>query len=790
MSKSDGVKWLKAITYVGIYGGLLVPLVFIPVVIFPFVFSKLIFFQVLIGLTFPAYLILAWAEPEYRPRKVPLTWAILAYLIAIALSVIFAVDPLRAWWGNQERMNGLFTVLHFFAWFLMTSSVLKTWKQWKTILVTEIILSGIGASVALLQIPFPKLLLFPAGPRVGGLLDNPIYMAGYQIFNLFFIALLWLKGVSKYTKAWLIAFALLDIGSFFAAESRGALLGLFVGLAVFAGAMVFLSKNKKAKVSIIALAIFAVVGYGGLFAARNTTLIKDSVFGRLTNFQVATETRFIAWGIAWQGFLERPLTGWGFDNFHILFNDHYQPKSLEYSYYETWFDRAHNTVLDALAMTGLFGFLTYFAIFGALFFSVWRAYTKKWINAPMASVYVALPCAYFVQNLFVFDQPAGFTMSFFMYALIASTTTAVFAGEAVEAKDAKAGRAIPWTAFGIIQVVFLLVVWRYSILPWNASVDSIRSNNEFSAGLLPQSFADAKKAASIPTPYINEQAYLQSRNLMALAGNGSLQKFSDWKAWHDLIVEVSDKYLSEHPRDTNPIFIYARFLDSMAQYVPEDAQKALDRYQQAIQTSPKRQQLYYSLGRFEIQVGKKQEGYADFKKALDFDPNVGESHWYVGLSDMYDMGNKEEGAKELKAAMDAKIPYDLKNVQEAGVLSYAYSILGDADGFKSVIQRLPNLSGGTTQMYMDIARLAEQMGLNDQRNLLLGAIAKIDPTIVPRLKPLEDGTATSIQESFNMTTPPAAPTTTSQAPASVTSPTPTVVATTSGGSVESGPRLK
>ena len=41
------------------------PLFFWPVVIFPFVFFEVDIFQVLIGLTFPAYLVLAWAEPRF-----------------------------------------------------------------------------------------------------------------------------------------------------------------------------------------------------------------------------------------------------------------------------------------------------------------------------------------------------------------------------------------------------------------------------------------------------------------------------------------------------------------------------------------------------------------------------------------------------------------------------------------------------------------------------------------------------------------------------------------------------
>jgi O-antigen ligase len=752
MHRNDAVKWLKAVVYLGIYGGLLVPLMFMPVVIFPFVFSKLIYFQVLIGLTFPAYLALAWAEPQYRPKWTPLYGAIAAYFIAILLSVVFAVDPLRAWWGNQERMNGLFTVVHFFLWLTMMVSVIKTWKQWRILLIFEVVLSGIMACVSLLQIPFPKLLMFPAGPRVGGLVDNPIYMAGYQIFNLFFIVLLWLKGSSKAFKVFLVAVALLDLGAFLAAQSRGALLGLAVGIAVFVLVYAIFTPSKKTKLAVLGLGVLAMLSYGMLYAFKETPFIKSSPLYRLTDLKVTTETRFIAWKIGWQGFLERPLTGWGYDNFHILFNDKYNPKSLEFGYYETWFDRAHNTVVDALAMTGLFGFITYFGMFGALFYVVFRAYRKKWIDLPIASIFVALPLAYFVQNLFVFDQPAGFTMSFFLYGLIISATSAQFVGakdEAAEDKDKPKPKAIPWAVLGVVGAVALVVVWRYSVLPFRASYYTIKSNNYFAGGLLPVAYDYAVKAAAIPTPYLDEQTFLQSRNLINLVEGGAIPgKYQDWRKWHDLVVDVTNRHLAEHPNNTHPHFIYARFLHAFSSLVPENNALAEEQYKEAIRTSPKRQQLQYSIARFYLERNKKEEGLDYFKQALEFNPNVGESLWYVGLSTMFDFMKMEEGAAQMAAAMTAKAPYVLKDAREAVALAMAYEVLKDQEGMRSLIKTLPSLNGGSSQMYLEIARILERMEMIDERNLILGAIAQADKAYIGKFLPLTQGTATTIEDSL------------------------------------------
>jgi len=807
MNRTTSIRWLRAITYVGVYGGLLMPLAFFPVVIFPFVFSKLLFFQTLIGLTFPAYLVLLWVDPQSRPRWAPLYGAIIAYFLAVTLSVIFAVDPLRAWWGNQERMNGLFTLLHFVAWLSMTVSLLKTWKQWKKILLFEICISALMAIVALLQKPYPTLLRFPAGDRVGGLLDNPIYMAAYQIFNLSFILLIWLKGVARSTKGLLIICALLDISAFIAAQSRGALVGLAAGVVVFAVAYALMTPHKKTKFVVLSFAALLFIAYGLMFTFRDTALIRGSGLYRLTDIKGTTKTRLIAWDIAWQGFLERPLTGWGFDNFHILFNEKYHPESLRYGYYETWFDRAHNTVLDALSMTGIIGSVTFFSIFGTLFYSVYRAYRKKWIDPEIASIFCALPIAYFVQNIFVFDQPAGFSMSFFMYALIIRATTSDFMQPRAEdgtsahklaattpSTTAVQLRAVPWTALAGLYALFFLIIWRTSVLPARASYNAIAANNYFSAGLYREAFALTKRAASFPTPYTDEQTFLNSRNLIALLQNGKLDQLPEWKDWYQLSKDITLRHLSEHPRNTHPHFIYANLLHSFVTTMPQDISTAEQEYLAAIKTSPKRQQLYFGLGRFYLEHDKKQAAYELFRQAAEFDQEVGESRWFLGLVLMFELNRNADGARELSAAVKTLSPYQLKNIRDVATLATAYEILKDPIGYKQLLPRVDEFSGSELGIQLEIARIAERMGLMQERDHVLQTISKSNSDAAQRLAPLlVTHTATSIDASFKQTASlvvPATPPPAKLQPKADSNPPPRVATTSRPVGGGGGPRVR
>ncbi|MFA6160985.1 MAG: O-antigen ligase family protein [Patescibacteria group bacterium] len=785
MQRTTAIKVLKAIVYAGIYGGLLMPLVFIPVVIFPFVFSKLITFQILIGLTFPAYIILAWIEPQYRPRKSLLYAAIGAYFIALLLSVIFAVDPVRAWWGNQERMNGLFTLLHFLIWLTMAVSLIKTWAQWSKLLNYQVILGVFMACVALLQHPFPTLLIFPAGGRVGGLLDNPIYMGAYQLFVLNFIALLWFKTKNNGWRVWYVIAFIFSMSSMFAAGSRGPFMGLIFGIALSAIALGIMHKSKKVRLGVALSVIAAAVIYVGIV----TVGVKTSAFNafersfptasRIFSLQTGTAGRFIAWNIAWQGFLERPITGWGLDDFHILFNRDYNPQSLRAGYAETWFDRAHNTVFDVVSMTGVVGFVTFMAVWIALYLTVIRARRKGYIDMSTTAILIGLPAGYFLQNIFVFDHPAAFSMSYLLYAFVICINYPEFNNQVPSANNQglitnKPGpstqdqvpksvktRPMPWVTFGVVQVGFFLVVYLTSIMPFYASYLTIKSNNAYASGNLEGMLSYAKAAAAIQTPYLDEQTFLHSRNLIAMADGGDLVKWPKWKEMLQLTRDVTERHLVTHGVNAHPRFVYASLLQSVGQAAKDVSllQDAAAQFQAAIKESPKRQQLYFGYGRLLAQLGKPKEALDQYLEAANFDPEVGDGWWYVGISYWFDTNDKQSGAEYIIKAMTVSRPHVVGSAQEALVIAQAYDLKGDKDGLRSLIPILPTVPSAPAAVYIQVAQTMEHQGLMDERNMILGAVIRLDPQSQNQLQALIDGRAQTIEDSIKMATSSAAPVT-------------------------------
>lgn len=722
MNRKTTLFWLRAVTLIGVFGGLLMPLVFMPIVIFPFVFSKLIFFQVLIGLTFPAYLALAWMEPNARPPRHFLVGALTFYLCAIGFSALFAVDPARSWWGNQERMNGLFSLLHFLAWFLMMTGMLKTWTQWRRFLNFEIVLSVIMAFVSILQIRFPTLLLFPVYGRIGGLLDNPIYMAIYQIFNIFFALWLLAKAPTKNARI-LYGIAIgFQLIAFFLTKSRGALVGLAAGLLVVGFVVALTVKDRRMKRGVVAAVSALFMLYGILFAFRNTEFVQNSPFERITTgLTVAPVPRFIAWRIAWEGFKERPIVGWGFDNFHILFNLKYNPHSLRYSQYETWFDRSHNTVMDVLAMTGIVGLIGFVAVYATLFWSLLRAYRHGRLDSISFALLTGLPVAYFIQNIFVFDHPAAFTMSYLLFALVVGVSSHGFHVPGAEPKELPAptqgkSHALPTITFAIVQLIALGIVWRYSVLPFQASRTMIQANSAFQTRPVRYDVALElfKRANAIPTPYLDEQVYLMARNLTEFAQDPALKTHPKRDELVALTKKVAQEELARHPRSTNMLFLVARFYQEIAALYPADMQTALQLYQRAVETSPRRQQLFFALADFYYRQNQPEVAMSYEKKAVDEDPDLGQAHLAYGISLLFRKKDAVNGPREILLSQTSPFPYEL-GVRELPAVAEAAFLVKDKEAISLLINRYASNAVTTEliQFWTDFARRLAEAGYTD-----------------------------------------------------------------------------
>src|SRR3989344_2426159 len=296
MNLNKALRW-------GILGGLFA-LLFTPLLVpsalfFPFITGKAFFFRIITELIFGAWLILAIIDPKYRPRRSPLLWAVLSFIIIVGLATIFSANPAKSFWSNFERMEGFITHLHLLAYFLVTSSTLLATNLWQRFIQTSLGVSVIISLYGLLQL-FGFITINQGGVRLDSTFGNATYLAIYVVFHLFLSAWLFSRANLNWQKYVYGAIIALETIILYFTATRGAILGLIAG-ALIACAIVALKTAGRSR-KIAGGIILAVIILMGIFVAvRNVPLIRNNpVLGRFASISLTertTQSRFIIWQI-------------------------------------------------------------------------------------------------------------------------------------------------------------------------------------------------------------------------------------------------------------------------------------------------------------------------------------------------------------------------------------------------------------------------------------------------------------------------------------------------------------
>lgn len=399
--------WL---TRAGLWALLFTPLIVASGFFFPYVTGKNFFFRIIVEVTAGVWLALAVLRPSFRPRRGLILWAFTAFVIAITLATIFGADPYHSFWSNFERMEGLITYLHLFVLFLISVAVLRTEKDWKTLFHISVGVSVVVSFIGLLE----KLGVINLGGSVGGsavgaarifaTLGNPIYLAIYLLFHFFILGFLFARTRLMWLRAAYTAIFIFEFYIFIAAGTRGAIIGLAAGGIAGLVALVFMSRVRLMRLGAVGILVALVLAGVAFWSVRDSSFVKSrpllSRFADINAQSSTVQSRFMIWGIAFKGFRERPIFGWGPDNFIIPYAKYYNPHLYGN---EPWFDRVHNMHLEWLVASGIVGFLAYAALFIAAFVVIWQLWRRATFDAISASFLVGAFVAYLTQNFFVFD---------------------------------------------------------------------------------------------------------------------------------------------------------------------------------------------------------------------------------------------------------------------------------------------------------------------------------------------------------------------------------------------------
>lgn len=747
MREAQTTRLLEILTRVGVYGGLLMPLVYARVVSYPFVFLKMLYFQILVGVTFPAWIALVMREPKYRPRGSWLLWGVLAWFAAMAVSTLFAANPWRAFFGTQERMSGLFSLLHFLAWYLMVGSVLQLGRAWRRLLDAQLGVGLIAALVTLLQLKYPSLIGSTEaveGERISGLLGNPIFAAAYQAFNVFFVIALW-QPASLRRRFWYGSILIASLSSFVLAGSRGPLLGLLVGLVTMVSVRALMSRQRRALIP-VAIGASVIVGIYGLvllWVARDPSLesfwVRHNNLKHFFDFEIDL-SRARLWAAGWNGFLVHPVSGWGVNGFEFAYDRVYRPE------YHKLFnvDDPHNRLLGVLCETGILGLTTYLAMWGTFIAAVRRAWDREILPPVPAAALMGAAAGHFVQNLFAFDTPATFLTTFLVLAI---TTGMLASSQPTLARGSDWVSAVAkWLPGTAIAAVFGAVILLGSMLPGLAANYAKRAGTAVGQRDADAAMALLGRSHRLATPYREDQLLVATKGLLRLI---RLKKFEDWTS-RVAAMDLTERIAARHFESNNSLSRYRRAYANMLVAVgklnrdPKMLQRAKSLLLQNLERSPRRQVYLFDFAKYEVDMGHLKEAEVLFRKALALNPAVGEANWELGKFLWTNLGRPEEGAKYMVASANGVDRFWPRKAFEWQQLAQANAKLGRLEGFGEImdaVRRFPK-TDRPTEVHLGIARYLESSGLVAQRDEVLRLARERNPAVASIVNPVLTGRAT------------------------------------------------
>lgn len=642
-------RFVTRVLQIGIGLAFITPLVVMPTsYVFPFVVPKVLYLRILISMLVAVYgwYLVAYASERAQVRRTPILYAIIAFGIAGILSTVWSVDARRSLWDNHERMLGLYTILHYIAMYFVARHVYRTWKEWRALFVWILVISIPFVLIVWLQVRNPMLLLNEGSDRVRSTLGNTIYVSGYALFLASIAGMLWVKErVNRLRWVWALS-SVVAIATILPTKTRGTMIG--VAVAVVVGLLLILFR-KQTPLRVrqwagIACAVF-VLALGGLWVARDTALVtQQPLLNRMTHLSLTEgtgRTRVMTWALAIEAWKDHPVQGWGLNTFYFAFNQHFNPEFLRFGDSETWFDNAHNIVFNTLTTQGIAGLLVYLALFVCAYVGAVRIGRQDWWESLVLQLFLI---AYFVHNLFVFDNVTSYLSWFILLAYIDRRSAM---GEWEMPRLLPTRVAAPWAA-GIFGLIAVALIYQGNVQPAKANTATLHAlqylalaqanpNPQYAVPAVREAMRLYAEAKTYFSPHDDDIVREFGTALVRVLNASTEASVALGRTLHDetyaIVLADLEAQLQKRPYELRIAILRAQLLQQDAIITNNAARQfqSLQQLEEARILSPKRQQLLYEIAQAQLLLRNKAAAEAALQEAIDLDPTIGQSFWRAGL---------------------------------------------------------------------------------------------------------------------------------------------------------------
>ncbi len=768
-------------------------------IIFRIVFSILIFF-------FIRQILSKKIDVGSKFKAIPKSLKILliSLLGIFFLATLFSENIHFSFWGSPHRSGGFLNFAFYILLALMAYIIFKP-RDWKKIWDFSFAIGILVGIVAILQ----KLRLFegiliPYSYRPSSTIGGPIFLAIYLLL-LIFLALSFAiktKGWKKFFYLFCVLFFLFIV---FLSGTRAAYFGGALGVLYFLffypanisasqrpkpqaladGRMNANNMNRKVfhikwlKILtgvILLLGIIAVWWLNSqpelpkfinenklLKVPAQRLLIRGGILGTL-------DARTPGWKVALQAFKDKPVFGYGPENFSIGFDKYYDP-SLPYITQIVagagtgWWDRAHNFFLDISVTAGVPALLIYLSLFIVLF---WQLQKVKKRNFQRSSAYssagfsdktvetrnnaenyteqhrTAIVChglqatfiAYLGANLFSFDTFSSYLISFLLigYSLNLITkfrvVSRLVSRQFSDKTSAKPVHSKIAKYKGVILIVLLIIliwfIWVSAFKPLHINNQANIADYQSGHGDCPGAIARMEKITKSHS-IVDHHIRLKYVDMIGRCVNESdpVQSYQLGLRAYEIMKENTE-IMPTYTRNWIILGIYSNFLaEKIQEQKPEESQKYLTEadaaFEKAEKLSPKRQETFMEWVKTDLLSGQPEKAKEKAQQCIDINAEFRDCWWMLGIANVY-LNEKQEANKNIEIAKEKglTVESELSLLQ----IAKAYIAISDYQELIKIYQKLIKIKPKNPQYLASLATCYREDG--DFTNARIYALKLLD----------------------------------------------------------------
>lgn len=348
------------------------------------------------------------------------------------VSAFLGVNVDQSLWSDIIRSTGVLFVSHIILLAFSWSLLLQKKEDWSLVRHSVIAASsifGLFYSIGSQGLGLYTGKLLSINLSINGLsIGNETFAGAFMFLAIICTFIELVRADSFQQKKWLYGALILQvvnplmvnftlfkgaefsIANFFGVARASSLVVWFS--LVYFGLVSFLSRIGKSRILRgLSFGILVAIVFG------LSSLFVDGSKVQQKYIELSTAARLIVWDSALSSLEDRPITGFGPENFGFAMQKNFNSELyLDKNIGEVWFDRAHNVFVETVVTKGIVGLLLSAIVIGLFARSVYRSQKKNNISLQESYILYAFSVGHIVQIFTSFDTVITYVILAFFAA--------------------------------------------------------------------------------------------------------------------------------------------------------------------------------------------------------------------------------------------------------------------------------------------------------------------------------------------------------------------------------------